>query len=68
MAAITSRILLWRFGAPPSERERVAALIRHHMVPFHLIELGDSRRLAIQVSQTTRCDLLAVLAEADAHG
>ncbi|MDP9371086.1 MAG: AAA family ATPase [Chloroflexota bacterium] len=66
--AIAARAILWRLGVPFAERERVAALVRWHMVPFHLIDRPDSRRLAITVSQTTRCDRLALLARADARG
>jgi hypothetical protein len=35
-------------------REQVCALIRHHQVPFHLIDRADVRRKAIEVSQTAR--------------
>ena len=66
--AIEARTILWRLGAPPVERERVAALVRWHQLPFHLLDNPDSQRLAITCSQTARCDLLALLAEADARG
>jgi predicted kinase len=66
--AIQARTLLWRLGATFSFREQVAALIRHHQVPFHLLSDDDPVRKAITVSQTARCDLLALVAEADARG
>jgi predicted kinase len=66
--AIQARALLWRMGIPVPAREQVAALVRYHQTPFFLIERADSRRLAIEISQTARCDLLALLAEADARG
>jgi predicted kinase len=66
--AIHARRLLWRLGAPFELREQVCALIRHHQVPFHLLEDEDPARKAITVSQTARCDLLALVAEADAAG
>jgi predicted kinase len=55
-------------GVPFDTREQITALVRHHMVPFRLLDRPDPRRLALQVSQTARCDHLAVLAEADARG
>lgn len=66
--AILARRLLWRMGVPFEIREQLTALVRHHMVPFRLLDRPDPRRLALQVSQTARCDHLAVLAEADARG
>jgi predicted kinase len=66
--AIEARTILWRLRAPLADREQVAALVRHHQAPFFLIDRPDSRRLAITISQTARCDLLALLAEADARG
>jgi predicted kinase len=66
--AILARRLLWRMGVPFQKREQVVALVRHHLAPFHLLARGDPRRLAFEVSQTARCDHLAILAEADARG
>jgi predicted kinase len=59
---------LWRMGAPPRLREDVAALVMHHQVPFFLADRIDGERLAITVSQTARCDLLELVAWADATG
>jgi predicted kinase len=66
--AIMARRILWRLGVPLELREQVTALVRHHQVPFHLLERDDCQRKAITVSQTARCDWLALLAEADARG
>jgi predicted kinase len=66
--AVMARQILWRLGTPFAAREQVCALVRHHQVPFHLLERDDAQRKLITVSQTARCDLLAVLAEADARG
>jgi predicted kinase len=66
--AIMARRLLWRLGVPFGLRERVTALVRFHQVPFYLVERPDGARLAAEVSQTARCDHLALLAEADARG
>jgi predicted kinase len=66
--AIVARNLLWRMHAPFAQREQVAALVRFHQTPYFLIDRPDARRLAIEVSQMARCDLLALLAEADVRG
>jgi predicted kinase len=66
--AILARAILWRLAVPLRVREEVCGLILHHQVPFYLIDRPDARRAAITVSQTARCDHLAILAEADARG
>jgi predicted kinase len=66
--SILARGLLWRRGVPFAVREAVAALVRHHQVPYFLLDRPDPRRLCIEVSQTARCDHLALLAEADVRG
>lgn len=66
--AIRARQILWRLDVPRAEREAIVALVRHHQSPFWLLEREDPRALAIRISQTARCDLLALVAEADARG
>ncbi len=66
--AIETRRILWERGVPLSIREQICSMIRHHLVPFWLIEREDNRRLTLEVAETTRCDHLALLAEADARG
>jgi predicted kinase len=66
--AILARQILWRLGVPFAVREQIAALVRHHQVPYYLPDRPDARRLAIEVSQTARCDRLALVAEADGRG
>lgn len=66
--AVTARTLLWGVDAPFEAREQVAALIRFHQIPFFLIDKPDGRRTLYEVSQSARCDLLALVAEADARG
>lgn len=63
-----ARRILWEMGFPPRLRESIAALIRYHQLPYYLIDRTDGRRLAIESSQTTRVDLLTILAEADVRG
>jgi predicted kinase len=66
--AILARQILWRLGVPFAVREQIAALVRHHQVPYYLVERADAQRLAIEVSQTAHCHRLALLAEADVRG
>jgi predicted kinase len=65
---LMARRILWEMGAPFWERERICHLITHHQVPFFLLERKAPERLAHLISLQTRCDLLAILAEADARG
>ena len=65
---VAARQILWRLGVPAARREEVCQLVRHHQVPFFAHRRADRVRLAILVSQTVRCDRLALLAEADAQG
>lgn len=66
--AVMARELLWRMNVPFAQREAVCGLIRLHQVPYWLIERPDARRVAVEVSWTTRGDRLALLAEADVRG
>ncbi|MBI5513707.1 MAG: AAA family ATPase [Deltaproteobacteria bacterium] len=65
---LMTRGMLWRMGVPFQVREQVAALVRHHQYPFYLVEREDSQRVLYQLSQSTRCDHLALLAESDLRG
>lgn len=66
--AIQARRILWENGADFEAREQVCALVRYHQAPFYLINRVDSLRMAFMISQSARCDLLALLATADALG
>jgi predicted kinase len=66
--ALLARRILWRLGAPFAAREAICALVRHHQVPFFLIERDDARRVAFALTQSTRADHLALVTEADARG
>jgi predicted kinase len=63
-----TREILWRMNVPFHLREQITALIRYHQTPFFLIEREDAGRNAFRVSQTVRCDLLAMVTKADALG
>lgn len=65
---LMARRILWQAGVPFRLREMVCGLIRHHQVPFFLIERPDPRKLAAEISLVARCDLLALVAEADIRG
>lgn len=65
---LTARRVLWELGAPIDDREHVAALVRHHQVPFWALERPDLEQIALRVSLTARNDDLALLATADILG
>ncbi len=53
---------------PGRRREHVAALVRHHQVPFWALERPDLERITFRVSLVARNDDLALLATADILG
>jgi putative nucleotidyltransferase with HDIG domain len=59
---------LWLRGLEPAARERIAWLVRLHLVPFHALERDDPVRSVIRASLVAGCRPLALLAEADARG
>jgi putative nucleotidyltransferase with HDIG domain len=72
--ALAARTILWENLLPAVSlehfhlREQIVALVHHHPLPLHFLNLADSRREVITVSQIVRLDWLAMLAEADAVG
>jgi predicted kinase len=66
--AIETRSILWDMDWPPEEREAVAGLVRHHMSPYLLVEKDDAVGRLHFISQSARCDWLAMLSRADVHG
>ncbi|WP_433323231.1 AAA family ATPase [Spirillospora sp. CA-294931] len=62
------RRVLWELGAPIAWREHVAALVRHHQVPFWALERPDLQQIAFRVSLLARNDDLVLLATADILG
>jgi predicted kinase len=65
---LIARRVLWQIGAPVAWREHVAALVRHHQVPFWALERPDLESIALRVSLVARNDDLALLATADILG
>lgn len=66
--ALLARRLLWSDGVSASRRERICALVRHHMVPLYLRDSDHQERQVLTISQSLRCDLLGILGRADADG
>lgn len=66
--AIDARILLWQAGIPFELREHICAIIENHQIPFFLIEDPRYRSRVAMLSQRLRCDLLAIVTEADGRG
>lgn len=65
---IMARRILSHMGVPFGRREQICHLITHHQLPFFLLEHERPERRAHLISYQTRCDLLAILATADARG
>ena len=65
---LMARRILWELGAPVRWREHVAALVRHHQVPFWGLERPDLEPTAFRVSLVARNDDLVLLARADILG
>jgi predicted kinase len=63
-----ARRVLWEMGAPPAWREHVAALVRHHQVPFWAFERPDLAPIAFRVSLLASNADLVELACADIRG
>ncbi len=66
--AIIARRLLWEAGIEPVARERICALVRHHMVPHHLIERVAPTRSCIEISLEAGAYRQYLLTRADALG
>lgn len=62
------RRILWELGAPPTWREHIAALVRHHQVPFWALERPDLEHIVFRASLLARNSDLAMLATADIRG
>lgn len=65
---LTCRRVLWELGAPVAWREHVAALVRHHQVPFWALERPDLERIVLRVSLIASNADLVLLSTADILG
>ncbi|MCB9760550.1 MAG: AAA family ATPase [Alphaproteobacteria bacterium] len=68
VGAVMTRRILWEAGVPFAAREAACGLVRHHLIPYFLIDQSGGERRLMALSQTTRCDLLVRLATADIRG
>lgn len=66
--AIAARRILWELGVPFEDREAVCNIIAVHQLPFFCVEDDNARERAIRASVSVRCDLLALVTEADGLG
>lgn len=60
--------ILWDLGVPFREREAIASLIKYGSLPLWFWDKPNPERAVIKASQIIRCDMLALLAEADVRG
>ncbi|NUT37703.1 MAG: AAA family ATPase [Hamadaea sp.] len=65
---LLARRILWEHDAPIAVREHVAALVRHHQIPFWALERPDLEQIVLRTSLICRNDDLAMLATADILG
>ncbi len=68
LGQISARAILWRMGVPFGQRELICHLVTYHQLPFYALEHARPERIAHEVSLKTRCDFVAILADADARG
>ncbi|MBD2208135.1 AAA family ATPase [Calothrix sp. FACHB-1219] len=60
--------ILWDLQVPLAEREAIASLVKYGSLPLWFWDKPNPERAVIKASQIIRCDLLALLAEADVKG
>jgi predicted kinase len=65
---LRARRILWELDAPIPVREHIAALVRHHQVPFWALERPDLEEIALRVSLVASNLDLTILATADILG
>ncbi|MBD2338994.1 AAA family ATPase [Calothrix sp. FACHB-156] len=60
--------ILWDLQVPFKEREAIASLVKYGSLPLWFWDKSNPERAVIKASQIIRCDMLAMLAEADVRG
>ncbi|MBF2067145.1 MAG: AAA family ATPase [Calothrix sp. C42_A2020_038] len=60
--------ILWDMNIPFKEREAIVALVKYGSLPLWFWDKPLPERSVIKASQIIRCDMLALLAEADVRG
>lgn len=63
-----ARKILYLMNVPFHQREAIIALIQYGSLPLWFWDKPNPQRAVIKASQLIRCDLLALLAEADVRG
>ncbi|MEQ8975123.1 MAG: AAA family ATPase [Coleofasciculus sp. C1-SOL-03] len=63
-----ARQILWSLNVPFHQREAIVSLVQHGSLPLWFWDKPNPQRAVIKASQVIRCDLLALLAEADIRG
>ncbi|MFB2918182.1 AAA family ATPase [Aerosakkonema funiforme] len=63
-----ARQILWQLHVPFHQREAIVALVQYGSLPLWFWDKTNPQRAVIKASQLIRCDLLALLAEADVRG
>ncbi len=66
-AKMTQQIL-WDMNVPFLEREAIVALVKYGSLPLWFWDKANPEKSVIRTSQIIRCDMLAMLAEADVGG
>ena len=60
--------ILWNLDVPFQQREAIVALIKYGSLPLWFWDKDNPQKEVIKASQIIRCDMLAMLAEADVRG
>ncbi|GAB1545260.1 AAA family ATPase [Scytonema sp. NUACC21] len=60
--------ILWDLNVPLRERQAIVSLVKYGSLPLWFWDKPNPERSVIKASQIIRCDLLAMLAEADVRG
>lgn len=63
-----ARQILWEMNVPFQHREAIVSLVQYGSLPLWFWDKPNPQRAVIKASQLIRCDLLAILAEADVRG
>jgi predicted kinase len=63
-----ARQILWSLNVPLHQREAIVSLVQHGSLPLWFWDKPNPQRAVMKASQVIRCDLLALLAEADIRG
>ncbi|AFY57963.1 putative domain HDIG-containing protein [Rivularia sp. PCC 7116] len=60
--------ILWDLNVPFQQREEIVSLVKYGSLPLWFWDKLNPQKAVIKASQIIRCDMLAMLAEADVRG